>query len=188
MTLPAALEALDEALAAARAAVREDALLRPAADDCLAMVRAYRADAAVFAGRGDAVNALAAVAYAAGWLDAAVAVGLLDGTGSEVGLLRGAVPDRDAAKLGEKAARYAAMLGGAVAGAAPAPDPASLAHGAARRVLAVADGLLGPANALLADGDPEGSLSVSSYAYGWLDAGVRAGLVAIAGDRSLFAV
>ena len=80
------------------------------------------------------------------------------------------------------------MLGAALGSAAPAPDPASPAHAAARAVLAVAGAFLAPSTAFLADGDLEASLSVSSYAYGWLDAGVRAGLVAIVGDRSLFAV
>ena len=188
MTLAAGFGSLDAALAGVRPGMRSDALLAPAAADCLGMVRAYRADAAAFADRGDTVNALAAVAYASGWLDAAIAVGLLDGGGSEAALLRGVVPDRDTPRLEEKARRYAAMLGAALEAAAPAPDPASPAHAAARAVLAVAGAFLAPSTALLADGDLEASLSVSSYAYGWLDAGVRAGLVAIAGDRSLFAV
>ncbi len=82
MTLAAAFGSLDEALAGVLPGVRDDALLAPAAAACLGMVRAYRADAAAFADRGDRVNALAAVAYASGWLDAAIAVGLLDGEGS----------------------------------------------------------------------------------------------------------
>lgn len=188
MTLAAAFGSLDAALACVRAGVREDALLAPAAADCLGMVRAYRADAAAFAGRGDPVNTLAAVAYACGWLDAAVAVGLLDGPGSRVGLLQGVVPGEDSPRLEEKAGRYAAMLAAALEASAPAPDPSSPAHAAGLAVLAVAGALLAPSARYLACGDLEASLSVSSYAYGWLDAGVRAGLVAIAGDRSLFAV
>jgi len=187
MTLPAAFGSLDAALRGVRLGVRDDALLAPVAGDCLEMVRAYRADAAAFADRGDLVDALAAVAYAAGWLDAALVLGLLDGEGSGLGLLRGVVPGTDTARLDEKARRYMAMLGAALGSAAPAPDPASPAHAAALAVLAVAGAFL-PSAGFLADGDPEASLSVSSYAYGWLDAGVRAGLVAIAGDRSLFAV
>ncbi len=188
MTLAAAFGSLDETLVGVRAGVRDDALLAPAAAVCLGMVRAYRADAAAFADRGDPVNALAAVAYASGWLDAAIAIGLLDGEDSGAGLLRGVVPGTDTPRLEEKARRYAAMLGAALAVAAPAPDPASPAHAAALAVLAVAGAFLAPSTALLADGDLEASLSVSSYAYGWLDAGVRAGLVGIVGDRSLFAV
>jgi uncharacterized protein len=186
MTLAAAFGTLDAALARARPGVRGDALLAPAATDCLGMVRAYRADAAAFAARGDAVNALAAVAYAAGWLDAALALGLLDGEESGAGLLRGVVADTP--RLEEKAERYVAMLDAALGAAAPAPDPASPAHAAALAVLAVARAFLAPSARYLAGGELEASLSVSSYAYGWLDAGVRAGLLAIAGDRSLFAV
>lgn len=188
MTLAAAFGFLDAALACVRPGVRGDTLLAPAAADCLGMVRAYRADAAAFADRGDPVNALAAVAYACGWLDAAIAVGLLDGEESGVGILREIVPGADAPRLEEKARRYAAMLGAALEAAAPAPDPASPAHAAARAVLVVAGAFLAPSAAYLAAGDLEASLSVSSYAYGWLDAGVRVGLVAITGDRSLFAV
>lgn len=188
MTLATAFDSLDEALAGVLPGVRDDALLAPAGAACLGMVRAYRADAASFADRGDPVNALAAVAYAAGWLDAAIAVGLLDGEGSGLGLLRGAVPATETPRLEEKARRYEAMLGAALGAAVPAPDPASPAHAAALAVLAVVGAFLAPSTALLADTDLEASLSVSSYAYGWLDAGVRAGLVAIAGDRSLFAV
>ncbi len=188
MTLAAAFGALDAALGGVRAGVREDALLAPAGADCLGMVRAYRADAAAFAARGDPVNALAAVAYACGWLDAALAVGLLDGTGPGIDLLEGVVPAADGPRLEEKARRYAAMLRKALEAAAPAPDPASPAHAAALSILAVAGALLAPSACYLARGDLEASLSVSSYAYGWLDAGVRAGLVGIAGDRSLFAV
>jgi hypothetical protein len=188
MTLATVFGSLDEALAGVLPGVRDDALLAPAAAACLGMVRAYRADAAAFADRGDPVNALAAVAYASGWLDAAIAVGLLDGEGSELGLLRGVVPGTDTPRLEEKARRYGAMLGAALEVAGPAPDPASPAHAAALAVLAVAGAFLTPSNVFLTDGDLEASLSVSSYAYGWLDAGVRAGLVAIAGDRTLFAV
>ena len=188
MTLAAAFGSLDETLAGIRAGVRDDALIAPAADSCLRMARAYRADAASFAERGDPVNALAAVAYACGWLDAAIAVGLLDGEGSRLGLLRDVVPGRDLARLEEKAGRYAAMLEAALAAAVPAPDPASPAHTAALGILAVAGAFLSPARTLLACGDLEASLSISSYAYAWLDAGVRTGLVGIAGDRSLFAV
>ena len=73
-------------------------------------------------------------------------------------------------------------------------DPAATARAyadggaAALSVLAVVEALIAPSVLCLAGGDLEASLSISSYAYGWLDAGVRAGLVAIAGDRSLFAV
>lgn len=188
MTLNAAFGSLDAALAVVRPGVRADALLAPVAADCLGMVRAYRTDADAFVSRGDLVNALAAVAYAAGWLDAAIAVGLLDGEGSGVGLLTGIVRNGDAPRLGEKARLYAAMLAAAVEAAAPAPDPASPAHAAGAALLAAAGAFLRPSAAYLAGGELEASLSASSYAYGWLDAGVRAGLVAIAGDRSLFAV
>jgi hypothetical protein len=50
-----------------------------AADDFLAMARAYLDDARHFRERGDPERALAAVSYAHGWLDAGVRLGILDG-------------------------------------------------------------------------------------------------------------
>ncbi len=187
MTFEAVFGALDRRLAATSPCPPAGALLRPVAEDCLGMVRAYRADAATFAGRSDPVNALAAVTYALGWLDAAVALGLAGGRGPDCPPPTGVVPADRAGQLDEKSRRYAAMLEGAVAAARPAPDPASPARGAAEAVLRVARccSVLGGARL---DSDQEAALALLSYGYGWLDAGVRAGLVGIAGDRSLFAV
>ena len=187
MILETAFGTLDRRLAVARPCPPGGTLLEPAAGDCLEMVRAYRADAATFAARGDSVNALAAVTYAFGWLDAAMALGLARGGGPDCPPLTGVVPADRAGQLDEKSRRYAAMLEGAIAAAAPAPDPASPARDAAEAVLRVARccSILGRARL---DSDQETALSLLSYGYGWLDAGVRVGLVAIAGDRSLFAV
>lgn len=187
MTFVAAFETLDRRLTASSPSPAAGTLLRPAAEDCLEMVRAYRADAATFAAQSDPVNALAAVAYAFGWLDAVVALGLARGEEADCPPPTGVVPADRAGQLDEKSRRYAAMLEGAVAAAGPAPDPASPAHAAAGAVLRVARCCSALGGARL-DSDQETALALLSYGYGWLDAGVRAGLVAIAGDRSLFAV
>ncbi len=187
MTMKAALEALDRCLAGAGSALAEGSLLSPSVDDCFAMVRAYRADAATFADRSDPVNALASVTYAAGWLDALIALGFVTGGGEALRPPGGIVPPERASQLEEKTGRYAAMLVGAVAAARPAPDPASPAREAADAVLrvAVCCSRLGQ---VWTGRDRETALALLSYGYGWLDAGVRVGLVAIVRDRSLFAV
>lgn len=187
MTLADALAQLDRRLSGAVPTPPAGTLLRPVAEDCLEMVRAYRADAATFAGRADPVNALASVAYATGWLDAASALGLASCGRDGCAFPAGTVPEGRAGHLEEKTGRYAVMLEGAVAAARPAPDPASPARQAAVSVLRVAACCSGLGRAWM-DRDRETALALLSYGHGWIDAGVRAGLVAIVRDRSLFAV
>jgi len=77
------LQLTAEALARVRAAPPPRSFLVGAADDFLAMARAYLADAEHFRSAGDAERALAAVSYAHGWLDAGVRLGILDGGGDD---------------------------------------------------------------------------------------------------------
>ena len=72
-----------EALARVTAAAPSRSFLRGASDDFLSMARAYLADAEHFYATGDRERALAAVAYAHGWLDAGVRFGILDGGGDD---------------------------------------------------------------------------------------------------------
>ena len=72
-----------EALARVTPAAPNRSFLEGAAQDFLAMARAYLTDARHFQERGDAERALAAVSYAHGWLDAGVRLGLLDGGGDD---------------------------------------------------------------------------------------------------------
>jgi hypothetical protein len=187
MTFETGFVALDRRLAATVILPIAGTLLRPVAQDCLAMVRAYRDDAATFTARGDLVNALAAVAYAAGWLDATVTLGLAVDDGSDCPLPAGIFPADLADRLDEKTRRYAMMLDRAIAAARPAPDPSSPARRAADAVLGVARCYLALGNSRL-EGNREEALALLSYGYGWLDAGVRTGLVAITRARSLFTV
>lgn len=52
--------------------------LKGAREDFLDMVERYVSDAKHFRGKGDYVNAFAAVSYAHGWLDAGARIGLWD--------------------------------------------------------------------------------------------------------------
>ncbi|MCI4348946.1 MAG: DUF357 domain-containing protein [Thermoplasmata archaeon] len=77
--LPKYLALTKEALTRVRASPPRRSFLVGAADDFLAMARAYLADAEHFRAKGDPERALAAASYAHGWLDAGVRLGLLDG-------------------------------------------------------------------------------------------------------------
>ncbi len=73
------LELTREALQRVRPAAPRRSFLAGAADDYLAMAKAYLTDAEHFAETGDLERALAAASYAHAWLDAGVRLGILDG-------------------------------------------------------------------------------------------------------------
>jgi uncharacterized protein len=68
-----------EALDRVAPSVPSRSFLQGAAQDFLAMARAYLSDAQHFKEKGDLERALAAVSYAHGWLDAGVRLGILNG-------------------------------------------------------------------------------------------------------------
>jgi uncharacterized protein len=78
------LRLTDEALARVKAAPPSRSFLFGAAEDFLAMARAYLSDARHFRATGDEPRALAAASYAHGWLDAGVRLGILDGGDDDV--------------------------------------------------------------------------------------------------------
>ncbi|RXE55212.1 hypothetical protein ABH15_13145 [Methanoculleus taiwanensis] len=91
-------------------------------------------------------------------------------------------------RLHEKTTRYERMLSEAITAVETGPDRASLLSEAAEMVVAEArrghlDGSLHLRNQEYA-----AALSLFSYGYGWLDAGVRAGLLRVTGRRDLFTV
>lgn len=153
--------------------------------EVIEMARSYREDGLSFFGDGDLVNALASAAYGAGWLDAGGALGLVR-VRAPVGLLlmAGSVSGDQHNRLEEKAGRYIRMLNEALGSVEVAPDPGSSLHPAARRIEAVAT--LFYREAVLRQGSLEESLSCSSYGYGWLDCGARAGLFRVVTGRHLF--
>ena len=69
---------LEEALAEATVVGPTHAPLGEAGEDCLSMAAAYLEDGRHFIDGDDPVNALAAFAYAHGWLDAGARIGVLD--------------------------------------------------------------------------------------------------------------
>lgn len=153
--------------------------------EVIEMARSYREDGDSFLLHGDPVNALASAAYGAGWLDAGGALGLVQ-VRAPVGLLLMEEPVNgdQQERLEEKAARYIRMLAGALGSIEVAPDPGSSLYPVARRIEAVAT--LFFREAVLRRGSFGESLSCSSYGYGWLDCGARAGLFRVVAARHLF--
>lgn len=182
--------------AAVHHAVRDPGL-RPAAGtpldhvarEVLEMAVAYAHDGMDFLGKGDHVNAVAAFAYGAAWLDAGSRLGLFDRTDSlPPALDAGEVPPAYVTPLHRKTTRYREMLTRALSAVAMAPDSASPLRAASEAFLTRAQEALDEGNACLAHSRPLPALSWYSYGHGWLDAGVRTGVLIIQGDRSLFAV
>jgi hypothetical protein len=158
--------------------------------EILEMADAYAADGRTFYQSGDPVNALASFAYGAGWRDAGMTLGFFPGGDAEQGLVpvRESIPVVLRAHLTEKTTRYRSMLARAHAAVVPAADRESPLHPAGIRILGCAKQYLEQGENALADGDELNALAAFSYGYGWLDAGVRAGLLQILQERSLFTV
>ncbi|MDD1656249.1 MAG: DUF357 domain-containing protein, partial [Methanomicrobiales archaeon] len=153
------------------------------------MAGAYARDGMNFLAKGDPVNALAAFAYGAAWLDAGSRLGLFDRTDSLSPVREGEeVPPQYVSLLHDKTTRYRGMLTRALAAVADAPDPSSPLRAASEAFLARAREALEEGNGCLARARPLPALSWYAYGHGWLDAGVRTGILSIRGDRSLFAV
>ena len=154
------------------------------------MARAYAEDGATFFASGDLVNALAAYYYGFGWLHFGLAYGLLSLPGKKpacpFGGPKEALPPAHAAQLGEKTRRYARLLDTACASVAPAPEPETAGGRFARRVILVGTCYARGGRFSLAGGTEEEALGRFSYGHGWLDAGVRAGLLTLTGNRELF--
>ncbi|MDN7024136.1 DUF357 domain-containing protein [Methanoculleus sp. FWC-SCC1] len=190
MTLEAFGVRYGRAVAAASAGPPGESPLNRAACDVLEMAAAYHADGCTFFSGGDPVNALASFAYGLGWLDAGLALGLVrcgaePPSPDEIGA---AVPAALADHLSEKTHRYERMLAEAAVSVEIAPDPASPLHRAAEECIAAAGRGLAGGRARLRENDSPGALARFSYGYGWLDAGVRAGLLRVTRRRDLFTV
>lgn len=177
-----------EALEGAARAITPQSPYLSIAEEILEMAFAYLEDGVVFYKRGDPVNALAAWCYGFGWLDAGGNLGLIT---SELSLrdmidLHGTIPPGCHEQLAEKTARYRRMLNDASRAIEDAPDPSSPIHPSCSVFRDCVEGWRGQGDACLTRMDHETALAWYSYAYGWLDCGVRAGLFRITGDRHLF--
>lgn len=168
--------------------------LHRAGEEILEMALAYLSDGGTFLASGDEVNALASYAYGLGWLDAGIYTGLVSCTGNTRFMTLKCddeIPESLGGHLEEKTGRYRRMLDSAIRSVIPAPDTESPVFAAAERIIDNAK--IHYAMGLDYESREEG-LSLSSalwhfsYGYGWLDAGVRTGILSITGDRTLFTV
>lgn len=179
-----------DALAASAVAAPEGTYLYRAAGEFGEMVAAYVEDGRVFFRQGDLVNAHAAFTYGWGWFDAGRLVGLFSVSGNTQGLpfFAETMPVHLYEHLAEKTGRYARMLGEAMRAVELAPDRESPLHDAAE-VLRQNASVSMEAGRRWADGGAYiNALGRYSYGYGFLDAGIRAGLFRIIEKRHLFTV
>ncbi len=178
-----------EALSRTRIAVPGGTLLHRVADEVLEMAAAYQSDGTAFLRGDDPVNAFAAFAYGLGWLDAGSRLGLLEPFAAHPPVLVDAcIPDSQSAHLDEKTHRYRRMLRSALAAVEAGPDEASSLRAGAEALHSEAHSWYTEGVERLEAGDLAGALVQFSYGYAWLDAGIRAGLLGITGERGLFTV
>ena len=193
MLIAACGELLSRELDATTVVPHEDTPLGAIAGTVRGMARAYADDGATFFAGGDLVNTLAAYYYGSGWLHFGLTYGLL------------ALPENNTAtcpfdgpteilspvlfgRLDEKTRRYARLLDTACASVKSAPEPETTSGIFARRVIAVGTCYARGGQASLAAGEMEVALARFSYGHAWLDAGVRAGLLTLTGNREIFTI
>jgi len=162
-----------------------------AAEEIIEMARAYLSDGGSFLKSGDAVNALASYAYGLGWMDAGIDMGIISSPGNEEFMTLSCdeeIPGSLHDHLEEKTGRYHRMLESAIGSVVPAPDRESPLFPAAGKITNKAKSHLKEGIGYEDNKKLSPALWHFSYGYGWLDAGVRCGLLAITGDRTLFTV
>jgi uncharacterized protein len=82
--------------------------------------------------------------------------------------------------------KYLRLTREALAKVTPAPPERSFLRGASDDFLSMARSYLADAEHFSASGDRERALAAASYAHGWLDAGVRLGLLDGGNDDQRF--
>jgi len=82
--------------------------------------------------------------------------------------------------------KYLRLTREALARVTPAPPERSFLRGASDDFLTMARSYLADAEHFAAEGDPDRALAAASYAHGWLDAGVRLGLLDGGNDDQRF--
>ena len=164
-------------------------LFRPATD-VIEMTQAYASDGFVFLKNHDEVNALASFAYGNGWLDAGVKEGLLASLPAGIPPLNSDqdIPENLFPHLEEKTFRYERMLTSALASVSIHSEPELPLYPAGEELCRIArlhyiTGTDEIQKNNLADG-----LAFLSYAYGWVDAGVRTGILKVIKNHELFTI
>ena len=172
-------------------AVPEQSGLGPSARVVRTMAAAYESDGRTFFTADDRVNALASAWYGFGWLHFGITYGLLESSvpaGCPFFSPCDTLPLRFRDRLLEKTERYERLLDTARHAVRTAPEAGTAAGGFADRVLLIASVYAGSGDQCQRSGAPEDALARYSYAHGWLDAGVTAGLFTITDHHDLFTV
>ena len=176
----------EEALSRTRIAVPEGTLLRRAAEEVFEMAAAYEGDGRVFLRSNDPVNALAGFAYGIGWLDAGLRLrAARTSRRPPPGEIDDCIPGDKSIHLHEKTHRYQRMLCQALAMVEPAPDESEPDTCWFRGFPRCGTLLVWFRAGMPRGGDFAGS-SLTQHGYAWLDAGIRAGLLRVTGERGLF--
>lgn len=155
------------------------------------MVQAYADDGAMFAQKGDPINALASYYYGFGWLHFGMAYGLLVHAGEPACPFTApteTIPVPLAGRLSEKTSRYFRLLETAASSVVRAPDKETAAGAFADRVLCAGTCYARHGKTLLSRGELEEALASFSYGHGWVDAGVRAGMFIVTANREIFTI
>jgi uncharacterized protein len=185
------LALLSLVLDGASVAVPDETGLSGSAGSVLTMAKAYKSDGLIFLGSDDQVNALASAWYGFGWLHFGIAYGLLKGTvpaGCPFISPCERLPPQFRDRLLEKTGRYGYLLETARHAVRTAPAAGTAAGTFADRVLLIVSAYAGNGNLCHTTGAHEDALARFSYAHGWLDAGVTAGLFTITDHHDLFTV
>lgn len=182
---------LATALDAVSVAVPEKSGLARSAGSVVVMAKAYQSDGTGFLASDDRVNALASAWYGFGWLHFGISYGLLKSSvpaGCPFYSPCEPLPPRFRDALLEKTGRYARLLDTASHSVRAAPAAGTAAGDFADRVFLIVSIYAGNGNLCQISGFPEDALARFSYAHGWLDAGVTAGLFVITDHHDLFTV
>jgi hypothetical protein len=189
MLTDASIGELCACTACLEAGIQEPALLSAVARDFINMIIAYESDGYHFIRHGDRVNGLASAAYALGWLDAGACLGLIryQGLRSLDIHEESYIPPGSRSQMTEKTMRYKQLLSCAIGGVEHAPEPLTPLYEGSCRFLLIAEIYLRYGNFFGTRDALPNALFCFSYGFAWLDAGIRAGLFRITGDRELFA-
>jgi len=152
--------------------------------DLKEMISSYLTDAEVFYQREDLINEYAALLYAQGWLEAAIYLGYIGGSVPDPFFPEDImIPCEIHDRLVEKHDRYDQMLCDALGSLDIAPESGSPLYSAAVFIRKKAEDATRNETSKTSYLQELGRLS---YGYGWLDAGLRAGLYRILGNPHLF--
>ncbi|EHQ34841.1 DUF357 domain-containing protein [Methanoplanus limicola] len=181
---------LEEKIISSRVAAVKGSYAERTALECKNMAESYLCDGRTFSRSGDDVNAAASFTYALGWLDAGRFIGFIEvdekyfnESGDEIFI----TPGLDE-HLNEKTGRYERMLTSALDSVKSGPDAESPMYKASEEIIRKAEYHLNSGEGFLNRNMTVNALAEYSYGYGWLDCGVRAGIIIILKNRGLFTV